>query len=196
MRRALTITVMASVAAVLLVTAPALASSSTTIIQDASDGRIDGTYSASAVRAALAVVRSDPVYAMYSDIEGVIANYLAGLSSKGNGSTGNGSTGSGSTATGPQTSSTPGASVATPTAKPKVKKTPATHVSSAGASSGRPTVLQPAASAGNRATEPIPAVSASERARLRLAALPWFFVVIGVAVLAGGALVVRRRRAS
>ena len=60
---------------------PAWASSATTaaIIQDASDGTINGHYTVAEVRAALAVVENDPTYSQYSDIEGVIESYLASL---------------------------------------------------------------------------------------------------------------------
>jgi hypothetical protein len=61
--------------------AVAWASSATTaqIIQDASDGTINGHYTVAEVRAALAAVESDPSYSQYSDIETVIANYLSSL---------------------------------------------------------------------------------------------------------------------
>lgn len=50
------------------------------IIADASDGTINGHYTAAEVRAALAFVESNPAYSMYSDIAGVLENYLASLS--------------------------------------------------------------------------------------------------------------------
>ena len=64
-----------------LFAAVALASSATTaqIIQDASDGTINGHYTVAEVRAALTAVESDPSYSQYSDIESVIANYLSSL---------------------------------------------------------------------------------------------------------------------
>ena len=49
------------------------------ILDDASDGVVDGSYSAAQVRAALTVVRSDPAYMQYSDIEGVLVDYQASL---------------------------------------------------------------------------------------------------------------------
>jgi hypothetical protein len=60
---------------------PAWASSATTaaIIQDASDGTINGHYTVAEVRAALVVVENDPAYSQYSDIQGVIESYLASL---------------------------------------------------------------------------------------------------------------------
>lgn len=64
-----------------LCAAVAWASSATTtqIIQDASDGTINGHYSVAQVRAALAAVESNPSYSQYSDIESVIADYLSSL---------------------------------------------------------------------------------------------------------------------
>ncbi len=50
-----------------------------TLLDDASDGVVDGMYSAAAVRAALVVVRGDPAYMQYSDIEGVLVDYLASI---------------------------------------------------------------------------------------------------------------------
>ena len=49
------------------------------LLDDASDGVVDGSYSAAQVRAALTVVRSDPAYMQYSDIEGVLVDYLASI---------------------------------------------------------------------------------------------------------------------
>ena len=57
----------------------------TALIKDASDGVVDGTYGAAVVRSALAVVRGDPAYAMYSDIEGVLVDYLASITGSGGG---------------------------------------------------------------------------------------------------------------
>ncbi len=62
-------------------------SSTTQIIKDASDGTINGHYSAAAVRAALAAVENNPVYQQYSDIAGVLQAYLASLSASGSGGT-------------------------------------------------------------------------------------------------------------
>ena len=59
----------------------ALAGSSiiTQIINDASDGTISGHYTAAQVRAALSAVESNPAYSMYSDIAGVLQDYLTSL---------------------------------------------------------------------------------------------------------------------
>ena len=59
----------------------AWAGSSTTaqIIQDASDGTINGHYTVAEVRAALHAVQTNPSITQYSDIEGVLSSYLASL---------------------------------------------------------------------------------------------------------------------
>lgn len=62
-------------------------SSTSTIIADASDGTINGHYSAAQVRAALTAVENDPSYAQYSDIAGVLQSYLSSLSNSGSGAT-------------------------------------------------------------------------------------------------------------
>lgn len=51
----------------------------TQIIQDASDGVVNGHYTVAEVRAALAAVESDPAYSQYSDIQSVLEQYLASL---------------------------------------------------------------------------------------------------------------------
>ena len=62
--------------------AVAWAGSSTTtqVIQDASDGTVNGHYTAAQIRAALAAVNSNPAYLQYSDVAGVLQAYLASLS--------------------------------------------------------------------------------------------------------------------
>jgi hypothetical protein len=50
------------------------------IINDASDGTVNGHYTAAQVRAALAAVERDSSYSQYSDIAGVLQNYLSSLS--------------------------------------------------------------------------------------------------------------------
>ena len=62
--------------------AVAWAGSSTTtqIIQDASDGTVNGHYTAAQIRAALAAVNSNPAYLQYSDVAGVLQAYLSGFS--------------------------------------------------------------------------------------------------------------------
>ena len=65
--------------------AVAWAGSSTTtqIIHDASDGTVNGHYTAAQIRAALAAVNSNPAYSQYSDVAGVLQVYLASLSTSG-----------------------------------------------------------------------------------------------------------------
>lgn len=52
----------------------------TQIIQDASDGTVNGHYTAAQIRAALAAVNSNPAYLQYSDVAGVLQAYLSSLS--------------------------------------------------------------------------------------------------------------------
>ena len=71
------------VVAMLMVASVALAASSTTtttaIIKDAQDGHIDGNYTAAQVRAALSYLKSDPTLQQYTDVEGVLQDFLASL---------------------------------------------------------------------------------------------------------------------
>jgi hypothetical protein len=53
------------------------------IIKDAMDGTIDGNWTAAEIRAALAYIQDNPVYQQYSDLEGVLEDYLASLQSPG-----------------------------------------------------------------------------------------------------------------
>ena len=53
------------------------------IIKDASDGQVDGSWSAEEIRAALAYVRNQPVNKHYSNAEGVLEEYLASLQAPG-----------------------------------------------------------------------------------------------------------------
>jgi hypothetical protein len=76
--RIVTIAVLVIVA-VLMVAAVAQAASSTTtaIIKDAQDGHLDGNYTAAQVRAALAFLKSDPSLEQYTNVEGVLNDFLA-----------------------------------------------------------------------------------------------------------------------
>ncbi|HUK77242.1 MAG TPA: hypothetical protein VL117_06525 [Thermoleophilia bacterium] len=67
------------IVAVLMVAAVAQAASSTTtaIIKDAQDGHLDGTYTAAQVRTALAFLKSDPSLEQYTNVEGVLNDFLA-----------------------------------------------------------------------------------------------------------------------
>ena len=53
------------------------------IIKDAQDGTIDGNWSAAQIRAALQFIQNNPIYAQYSDLEGVLEDYLASLQAPG-----------------------------------------------------------------------------------------------------------------
>jgi hypothetical protein len=49
------------------------------IIKDAQDGTIDGNWTAAEIRAALAFIQNNPIYQQYTDLEGVLQEYLASL---------------------------------------------------------------------------------------------------------------------
>jgi hypothetical protein len=53
------------------------------IIADAQDGTIDGTWTAAEINAALAYIQNNPIYQQYSDLEGVLEDYLASLQAPG-----------------------------------------------------------------------------------------------------------------
>jgi hypothetical protein len=53
------------------------------IIKDAQDGTIDGNWTAAQIRAALAYIQDNPIYQQYSDLEGVLEDYLASLQAPG-----------------------------------------------------------------------------------------------------------------
>ena len=53
------------------------------IIKDAQDGTIDGNWTAAQIRATLAYIQDNPIYKQYSDIEGVLQDYLASLQAPG-----------------------------------------------------------------------------------------------------------------
>ena len=59
----------------------------TQIVHDASDGTVNGHYTAAQMRAALAAVRSNPVYSQYSDVAGVLNAYLSRFSTSGSATT-------------------------------------------------------------------------------------------------------------
>ncbi len=154
------------------------------LIDDASDGVVDGSYSIAVVRTALSVVRSDPVYSQYSDIEGVLVDYLATLTQ---------SDGGGS---GVDKPSTPAPTTPTPTPT-SVKTSPSPRPTHTKAGTGKTQADrsdEPTASARPKASSPVPSVGGWERVRVRLAAIPWFFAIVAGAV-AAGVLLVRRRRA-
>jgi hypothetical protein len=53
------------------------------IIKDAQDGTIDGNWTPAQIRAALAYIQDNPIYQQYSELEGVLEDYLASLQSPG-----------------------------------------------------------------------------------------------------------------
>ena len=53
------------------------------IIKDAQDGTIDGNWTAAEIRATLAYIQDNPVFKQYSDLEGVLEDYLASLQAPG-----------------------------------------------------------------------------------------------------------------
>jgi hypothetical protein len=53
------------------------------IIKDAADGTVDGNWTASQVRAALRYVQNNPLEQQYSDVGGVLEDYLASLQAPG-----------------------------------------------------------------------------------------------------------------
>lgn len=154
------------------------------LLKDASDGVVNGTYGAATVRSALSMVRSDPAYTMYSDIEGVLVDYLASIT----GSGGGGGTPKpvGANTTGPSASATPGG-VTTPGATPSTKNSPG--------ASGTQTPT-PSSSAAGVPLSPSPSATAWDQAKSRLAAAPWLFVVPVIGVVAVGVILLRRRRSA
>lgn len=53
------------------------------VIEDAQNGTIDGNWSAAQIRAALAYAANNPILTQYSDIQGVLEDYLASLQAPG-----------------------------------------------------------------------------------------------------------------
>lgn len=53
------------------------------IIKDAADGTIDGNWTAAQIRATLAYIQNNPIYQQYTDLEGVLEDYLASLQAPG-----------------------------------------------------------------------------------------------------------------
>jgi hypothetical protein len=145
------------------------------LIRDASDGVVDGTYSIATVRSALNLVRTDPSYMQYSDIDGVLSDYLASLSHTTRptpspadpGSSGTSSGGASGGSSGGATDATSGGASASGghTATPKATAGPA----SPGAASSPSAVTSPVGAA------PLPEATTGSQAGRRLAAAPWFF---------------------
>lgn len=53
------------------------------IIEDAKDGRIDGNWTAAEIQAALDYIENNPIYEQYSDLRGLLEDYLASLQDPG-----------------------------------------------------------------------------------------------------------------
>lgn len=53
------------------------------IIADAQDGTIDGNWTAAEINAAIAYIESNPTYQQYTDLLGVLEDYLASLQEPG-----------------------------------------------------------------------------------------------------------------
>jgi hypothetical protein len=51
----------------------------TTIINDAKDGKLDGHYTSGDIQAALAYIQNNPVFGQYTDLQGLLQDYLASL---------------------------------------------------------------------------------------------------------------------
>jgi hypothetical protein len=65
--------------AALMVTSVAQASTKTSmaIIKDAQDGHLDGNWTVAQVTAALSLLKSDPTLQQYTDVQGVLEDFLA-----------------------------------------------------------------------------------------------------------------------
>ena len=136
------------------------------------------------MRSALAVVRADPAYSQYSDIEGVLSDYLASITGSGGtrSKTTPASTGSGCVhdVHHPQRVGVGKGVRETEDDAGRVLRSP----------SGSPT-----SSSGAGATpSPLPSTGTWERVKTRLAVVPWFLAA-GAAVVIGGVFLLRRRRA-
>jgi hypothetical protein len=158
------------------------------LLKDASDGVVNGTYGAATVRSALSMVRSDPAYTMYSDIEGVLVDYLASITGSGGGGGGGGGT---PRPVGENTPGTPGSTASGEKATPGA--TPSTKSSPSASATRTPT---PSSSAAGVPLSPSPSATAWDQAKSRLAAAPWLFVVPVVGIVAVGVILLRRRRSA
>jgi hypothetical protein len=188
---AIAVTIVAILLAGLCVSVASAGGSVDALITDASDGVVDGSYSVSTVREALRAVRSDPVYSQYSDVEGVLMDYLATLTK-----------GSATPTPTPRPTATKKSTptptpTATPTLKASLRPTP-NYKDSPGATPTNQAGDTPEASASAIAAAasqgPGSTGGAWERMRVRLGAVPWFFGVAVCVVVAGAVLLRRRRR--
>ena len=80
---AMTLTLLIILAFALVAQAAVAQSGSDAIIKDAQDGTIDGTWTAAQIREALAYIQNNPIYEQYSDLGGVLQDYLASLAAPG-----------------------------------------------------------------------------------------------------------------
>ena len=80
---AMTLTLLIILAFALVAQAAVAKSGNDAIIKDAQDGTIDGNWTAAQIRAALAYIQNNPIYEQYSDLGGVLQDYLASLGSPG-----------------------------------------------------------------------------------------------------------------
>ena len=161
--------------AIALGASSASAAGANALIRDASDGVVDGAYSASTTRAALAVVRGDPAYAQYSDVEGVLVDYLAAVTHAG-------TPGPKPTSTSGGSSGTSAGGKPTGTAKPWASTKP-------GETPGPP-APPPAPTPVCRCLRP--QTGAHRAGRVSARAVPWLFALAGVGIVAG-VVIVRRR---
>lgn len=86
--KALVIVALALMVTLLLASVAQAGGGTAGIIKDAADGTLDGNYTAAQINAALALIRNNPTYLQYSDVEGVLEDYLASLPSPGVGAQG------------------------------------------------------------------------------------------------------------
>jgi hypothetical protein len=91
MKAGIGITIALALVLTLVFASVAFATSQATIdkiIKDAADGTIDGNYSAADIQAALDYAKANPTVVAYSNVAGVLGEYLASLQSPGATSTG------------------------------------------------------------------------------------------------------------
>ena len=82
--RSIALAALALTILMLLTASVAFAGGSTDgVIKDAADGTVDGSWSASQIKSALTSIKTNPVYSQYSDVEGVLQDYLASLAAPG-----------------------------------------------------------------------------------------------------------------
>jgi hypothetical protein len=76
--KVLTVAVLTVVAMLMLASvAQAVSSTTTAILKDAQDGHLDGNYTAAQVQAALNYLKDNPSLEQYTNVEGVLADFLS-----------------------------------------------------------------------------------------------------------------------